>query len=217
MLAFVLVLIAGLGGTAGYAADPTAHAAATCSDYSTQAEAQRAADTRDADGDGVYCESLPCPCAGPSGAQPTPTPEPTATPQPTPEPTSTPDPEPAPEEDGEATTCLKPTGVQRISFSKTKYRNIRAHYLAAVHRGWPRVLLLNRPGADARGARGRPTRPADRWALRSSQRSVSALASGDYHRRCLSEGIVRHGARTEAARIQSALTDPRGLALVVLP
>ncbi len=38
-----------------------------CSDYETQAEAQRAADTRDADGDGVYCEDLPCPCAGPSG------------------------------------------------------------------------------------------------------------------------------------------------------
>ncbi len=38
-----------------------------CSDYETQAEAQRAADTRDADGDGVYCENPPCPCAGPTG------------------------------------------------------------------------------------------------------------------------------------------------------
>jgi hypothetical protein len=44
-----------------------AHAAATCSDYSTQAAAQRAADTRDADGDGVYCEDLPCPCLKPGG------------------------------------------------------------------------------------------------------------------------------------------------------
>ena len=34
-------------------------AAATCADYDTQAEAQRAADTRDGDGDGRYCESLP--------------------------------------------------------------------------------------------------------------------------------------------------------------
>ena len=33
--------------------------AATCSDYSTQA----AADTGDADGDGIYCESLLCPCS----------------------------------------------------------------------------------------------------------------------------------------------------------
>ena len=45
-------------------ADPV-HAAATCADYSNQADAQRAADTRDADGDGVYCESLPCPCLKP--------------------------------------------------------------------------------------------------------------------------------------------------------
>jgi len=43
---------------------PAPSQAATCSDYSNQAAAQHAADTRDADGDGVYCESLPCPCAG---------------------------------------------------------------------------------------------------------------------------------------------------------
>jgi len=32
------------------------------SDYDNQADAQRAADTKDADGDGIYCEALPCPC-----------------------------------------------------------------------------------------------------------------------------------------------------------
>src|SRR3954452_16485203 len=42
---------------------PIARTAATCADYSNQAAAQRAADTRDADGDGRYCESLPCPCS----------------------------------------------------------------------------------------------------------------------------------------------------------
>ena len=42
---------------------PVAQMAATCSDYSNQADAQRAADTRDADGDGIYCEALPCPCS----------------------------------------------------------------------------------------------------------------------------------------------------------
>jgi hypothetical protein len=54
---------------------PTSSARApTCEDYSTQAEAQRAADTRDADGDGIYCESLPCPCSrgGSTPAPPTP-------------------------------------------------------------------------------------------------------------------------------------------------
>jgi hypothetical protein len=38
---------------------PSSASAATCSDYSTQADAQRAADTRDADGDGVYCVISP--------------------------------------------------------------------------------------------------------------------------------------------------------------
>lgn len=50
---------------AGASAAPVAGAAATCSDYENQADAQRAADTRDADGDGIYCESLPCPCLRP--------------------------------------------------------------------------------------------------------------------------------------------------------
>lgn len=55
-------------------ADARVHAASTCSDYSTQADAQRAADTRDPDGDGVYCESLPCPCLKPGQGSPAPAP-----------------------------------------------------------------------------------------------------------------------------------------------
>ena len=53
-------------------AGPVAGASATCSDYSNQADAQRAGDTRDADGDGVYCEALPCPCLRPAGDSDTP-------------------------------------------------------------------------------------------------------------------------------------------------
>lgn len=45
--------------------EPAVHVAATCSDYENQAEAQRQADTIDADGDGIYCEALPCPCLKP--------------------------------------------------------------------------------------------------------------------------------------------------------
>jgi len=45
------------------AAWPPHARAATCADFPNQAAAQRAADTRDADGDGIYCESLPCPCS----------------------------------------------------------------------------------------------------------------------------------------------------------
>jgi hypothetical protein len=62
--------------------DGAAASAATCDDYSNQAEAQRAKDTRDADGDGIYCEALPCPCltpgedSGGGGGGPTPIREP---------------------------------------------------------------------------------------------------------------------------------------------
>jgi micrococcal nuclease len=54
-----LLCFAALGASAGSAS------AATCAGYSNQADAQRAGDTRDADGDGIYCEALPCPCLKP--------------------------------------------------------------------------------------------------------------------------------------------------------
>lgn len=44
---------------------PGAHASKTCADYQNQRQAQLNKDTRDADGDGIYCEALPCPCLKP--------------------------------------------------------------------------------------------------------------------------------------------------------
>ena len=108
---------------------PGSASAATCADYSDQASAQRAADTRDADGDGIYCESLPCPCSTGSGGSP---------------PSS---PAPAPKKKA---SCTKTKKVAPIGFSRTKYPTIREHYIAAVAAGWPRILVLNRRGADAR-------------------------------------------------------------------
>jgi hypothetical protein len=54
------LLLVGLlvAAAAGAATAPRA-GAATCADFPNQAAAQRAANTRDADGDGIYCESLP--------------------------------------------------------------------------------------------------------------------------------------------------------------
>jgi 5-methylcytosine-specific restriction endonuclease McrA len=66
-LALLLVLVA-VGLAASLFAGSAPASQHTCSDYPNQAAAQRAHDTRDADHDGVYCESLPCPCAGPSGS-----------------------------------------------------------------------------------------------------------------------------------------------------
>src|SRR3954463_6515626 len=111
---------------------PASAPGATCSDHANQADAQHAADTRDADHDGRYCESLPCPCAGP--APPASPPAPAA---------------PAPSH----RRCQHPASIQNITFSKTKYPHIRAHFRAALRRGWPRTLVLNRPGADARRER----------------------------------------------------------------
>jgi hypothetical protein len=120
---------------------PVGRAAATCDDYANQAEAQRAADTRDPDGDGVYCESLSCPCLKPGdgeggGSEPG-----------------------SPPRDDKS--CERPARRVSISFSATKYRNIRRHFRAAVANGWPRTLVLNRPRADERRDRlleGYPTR-----------------------------------------------------------
>lgn len=123
----------GMGLLAAFAmaALPQTASAATCSDYSNQADAQRGADTRDADGDGVYCESLPCPCSTGSGGGGGGS-NPTAAPGPTPK------------------SCTRPRAVQHIGFSRAKYPNIRRHYIKAVAKGWPRVMVLNRRGTDAR-------------------------------------------------------------------
>ena len=63
VLLLAAVVIAVAAAAAGGAGPPAA--AATCADYPNQAAAQRAADTRDADHDGIYCESLPCRASSP--------------------------------------------------------------------------------------------------------------------------------------------------------
>ncbi len=132
---FALLLAAGalaglpVAAFARPASNPRATVAATCSSFSNQAAAQRAANTRDPDGDGVFCESLPCPCLGSRGGGGPPAPAPAKPTNP---------------------SCAKPAGVQRISFSALKYPNIRRHFRAALARGWSRTLVLNRSGADAR-------------------------------------------------------------------
>jgi Deoxyribonuclease NucA/NucB len=49
--------------------------------------------------------------------------------------------------------CVRPSRVQRIAFSARKYPNVRRHFRGALRRGWPRRLVVNRRGADARRER----------------------------------------------------------------
>ena len=133
LLPLVCALAAVLMASAADAPVPTPIAsAATCSDYTNQAAAQRAHDTRDADGDGIYCESLPCPCARGGGGGSAP---------------------PAPAASHSGSSCVRPRGTVVLAFSSARYPHIRAHWLRALRRGWPRVLVLNRPGAGARRER----------------------------------------------------------------
>jgi hypothetical protein len=103
-----------LGG-AGQRIDAAASVSATCANFPNQAAAQRAHNTRDGDGDGLYCEDLPCPCLKPAesgiggGGARTPAPKP-------------------------KNACVRPKSVLHLLFSRTKYPNIRRHFLAAVKR-----------------------------------------------------------------------------------
>ena len=64
-----LVVLACALAAPALATAPAAQAK-TCAAYPNQAAAQRAHDTRDADGDGIFCEALPCPCLKPGAPAP---------------------------------------------------------------------------------------------------------------------------------------------------
>ena len=145
-LLIAVTLVSAAGVASGDANRSTTRTATVCAEFPDQASAQRAANTVDADNDGIYCESLPCPCLKP-GAPPAPDATATSTPTAAP-PATTPG-------------CSRPSGTQSIGFSKTKYPNIKRHAERAIREGWPAVLVLNRAGADARRGRllkGRTTR-----------------------------------------------------------
>jgi hypothetical protein len=141
-------LLAAVLAVIGVPEGPAAAHAASCADHSTQAEAQAAKDTRDGDGDGRYCEDLPCPCAGDSqgggGAGSSTSPAPPA-------PKAKPAPKPGTSADPAGCTIVKKTAS--VGLSKTKYREVRAHWDRAIAKGYPRILTVHRKGAERRRAR----------------------------------------------------------------
>jgi hypothetical protein len=167
--------------------------AATCSDYSNQADAQRAADTRDADGDGTYCESLPCPCLKPGdggggGGSPTPAPN-------------------------TKTSCVRPQGVLHLVFSRSKYPNIRRHFLAAVKKGWPRVMVLNRNGADDRRDRLLEGIPTHQGMDRDEYPAAVGRGRPDGHKRGLVRGLDPVGWMADVAYVPSGENRSHGSSL----
>ncbi|MDO8184641.1 NucA/NucB deoxyribonuclease domain-containing protein [Conexibacter sp. JD483] len=148
---FSLIALVVLVGSA-IAEQPGARSSATCADYRTQAEAQREADTVDADGDGVYCEALPCPCLGAT------------------------DERSAGLGRGEQ-SCERARRTVEVGISSTRYPAVLAHIETAVTAGWPRVLKINRRGAEQRrqrALRGWPTKPGydrDEWPMAMARRS----------------------------------------------
>jgi len=105
----------------------------------------------------IDCESLPCPCAGPGSAR-----------------------EPKPTPSSGTQECVTVGRVVRVAISRTRYPAVLRHMRQAVRAGWPRVLRINRPGADERRDRalaGIPTRPGmdrDEWPMAMARSSWPA-------------------------------------------
>lgn len=143
---FVLLLfgamLAGPGPAAAAAQWPDAQTLrpfAVCADFPNQAAAQAAANTRDGDGDGIYCEALPCPCAGPGGGG-------------------------SGGSGGSGggsggsggsskSECVRPDKTVELWFSRERYPNVYRHVRQALRRGWPSILAVYRTGPNARRER----------------------------------------------------------------
>lgn len=166
-----LMIVTGAAAADGVGGGPLAQAATVCADYPDQATAQAAADTLDADRDGLFCESLPCPCSAEWHAQRGSVPSAPAR-QP-PAPTAPRDSEP----DAPAPSCTSTRAVIRVGLSRTRYPAVLRHIRVAIRAGWPRVVRINRLGADQRrdrALRGWPTRRGmdrDEWPMAFARRS----------------------------------------------
>jgi len=103
-------------------ADNSVRVARTCSDYSNQRDAQLNKDTRDADGDGIYCEDLPCPCLKPGSG--------------------------GGGGGGGLRTCTRPRATVTVELSRSRYPESTLHFEVAWKQGVPRRYTIARNRAD---------------------------------------------------------------------
>jgi endonuclease YncB( thermonuclease family) len=152
-LTVAVVIVSGLAASSEPAtAQPTAVPSAArivdrdCSDFSTQASAQyfflsaggpySDPHQLDSDGDGIACETLPCPCytgtTGPTSPTPTLVPTPTPTPIPTPTPTPAPAPTPSPALSKAIIRVVKVIDGQLVKVREGKKAPVIVHLLGVT-------------------------------------------------------------------------------------
>ena len=178
---------------------------------SNQAEAaQRAADTRDADNDGIYCEALPCPCLKPGASAATAAATTTAsTTQGGPASTSTAAELQPAVGDVDRTNpagCKRPKSVQSLSFSATKFPRIYAHWVRATAKGWPKVMLLNRKSAAKRRSRLLADIPGRAGVARDEYPAAVGRGKAYGASRALTRGINPIGWRADVEYVPSGET-----------
>jgi hypothetical protein len=103
--------------------------------------------------------------------------------------------------------------VQRIAFRRGEYPNIRRHMIRAVRRGWPRVMVLNRPGAEERRDRllqGFPTREG---ADRDEYPAAVGRGRANGRSRALVRGKNPRGWKADVAYVKSAENRSHGSVL----
>lgn len=199
---------------------------AVCADFPNQAAAQAAANTRDADGDGVYCESLPCPCAkpgsggesesGPGGPEPSEPGSSGGTPAPATGSGSgggagnsgsgggSDSSASAGDSDsswwGGGSSCTNTKRIVNLRLSRKKYPTIYQHFRQAVKDGWPQILAINRPGAGKRS--DKLLRDVEPLGGHDRNQYPPAIGRGKY-RKALMQGWRPRGWRASVMQVPS--------------
>ena len=98
-------------------------------------------------------------------------------------------------------------------FKRASYPNIRRHYLGALRRGWPKVMVINRPGADARRDRLLQDFPARDGFDRDEYPAAVGRGRANGSSRGLVRGRNPRGWKADVAYVPSAENRSHGASL----